>query len=317
MNKIITLAAAIAFAAGIGSALAQGAPPGGGSRSPGGPPGMMNMPITTQDLGHGFILLSTFSNTLLAEGNDGAIVIDTQFGDGKALVKKLHEVTQLPIRYVINSNFDGDHTAANALLHAEGAIMVASKGAAARLAVDQMNRPGNITKALPVAARPTVIVATTKTISIPGVTAVITAVPPAHTDGDEFVYFPKANILYIGDLLHSAEYPFYDGESSGCHCGTFTGQIVALDTILGIINPDTIVVPGHGPITDQPHVILLRDMLVWLKATIRADIAAGMTSAQFVASNPLAGRPTIFKGPIRGNANNFLANAYASIKAGH
>ena len=90
MNKIITLAAAIAFAAGIGSALAQGAPPGGGSRSPGGPPGMMNMPITTQDLGHGFILLSTFSNTLLAEGNDGAIVIDTQFGDGKALVKKLN-----------------------------------------------------------------------------------------------------------------------------------------------------------------------------------------------------------------------------------
>ena len=312
MKKIITLAAVLA--AGIGSALAQGAPPPGG---PGGRPGMMNMPITVQDLGHRIVLLRSGSNSLLAEGSSGTIMIDTQFGDGKALVKKLAEVTKLPIKYVINSNPDGDHIAANALLAAQGAIMVASKNAAARLAVDQENRPGNITKALPPAARPTVIVTTTKTISIPGQTARITVVPPAHSDGDEFIYFPAANVLYIGDLLHSAEFPVYDGETSGCKCGSYTGQIQALDTVLGVINDTTIVVPGHGPVTDKAHVILLRDLLVWLKATLRADIAQGLTSAQVVASKPLAGKTTIFQQLGRDNSDQFVANAYGSIKAGH
>ena len=80
---------------------------------------------------------------------------------------------------------------------------------------------------------------------------------PAHTDGDVAVFLSSANVLVAGDLFTHRSYPVIDGSSGG----SLRGMIEAVERLLPMIDGDTVVVPGHGAVTNRTGLAAFLDML--------------------------------------------------------
>jgi len=112
--------------------------------------------------------------------------------------------------------------------------------------------------------------------------------PAAHTDGDILVHFRHADVVATGDLFTTVMYPFID-EANG---GTIDGYIKALNNIIAITVPSnvneggTMVIPGHGRLSDEQDVIEYRDMVTIIRDRIREYVKRGMTLDQVKAKKP-------------------------------
>ncbi len=109
-------------------------------------------------------------------------------------------------------------------------------------------------------------------------------VPVAHTDGDSAFYFREANVLHTGDAFINRGYPLIDIASGG----TLKGVIEAANQMLEIVDDETIIIPGHGPLADRARMIEIRDMLADARARVVALIDQGMSLAEIKAAKPLA-----------------------------
>jgi glyoxylase-like metal-dependent hydrolase (beta-lactamase superfamily II) len=110
-----------------------------------------------------------------------------------------------------------------------------------------------------------VLVKDRKQYAVGGEQVDVVAIPPAHTDGDLYVYFKNADVLFVGDTYWNGIYPFIDNE----HGGSIDGMIRAADLSLKMAGPRTIVIPGHGPPATRADLEEYRTML----QTIRDNVA--------------------------------------------
>ena len=112
--------------------------------------------------------------------------------------------------------------------------------------------------------------------------------PDAHTDGDIIVSFRRADVVATGDLFTTVMYPFIDAANGG----TIDGYIKALNNIIDITVPSnvneggTMVIPGHGRLSDEQDVIEYRDMVTIVRDRIREYVKRGMTLEQVKAEKP-------------------------------
>lgn len=97
--------------------------------------------------------------------------------------------------------------------------------------------------------------------------------PAGHTDGDSAVWFEDANVLHPGDLFFNKRFPFIDLESGG----DVDGYIANVEELLGRINNDTVIIPGHGPLANKKDYQGFLTMLKETKAEIDAMKQEGMT----------------------------------------
>src|SRR5207249_9506781 len=83
--------------------------------------------------------------------------------------------------------------------------------------------------------------------------------PSGHTDGDSVIFFPKSNVVHMGDDFVTYGFPFVDLSSGG----SVQGMISALEAIMPKLPPDVKVIPGHGPVTNlddvRRYVSMLKD----------------------------------------------------------
>jgi len=107
-------------------------------------------------------------------------------------------------------------------------------------------------------------------------------VPNAHTNGDAVIQFKKANVVHTGDVLFNGFYPFIDISSGG----SVKGTIAAADRILGAIDENTKLIPGHGPLADKEALKAYRDMLADISGKIEAMLKKGKTADQIKAAKP-------------------------------
>ena len=302
-------------AVGGGPGSQGGPPPGGGPPPAGGRRGRGPANVTSTDLGNGVYLLNAGSNSVLAVGTDGAIVVDTNFSfQSEAFVRKVTELTTLPVKYVINTHSHPDHVGGNEAFAAKGAIVVATAGAAKWMAMEYQTGRGS-DPPVPVAGRPRETFTDRRTVTIPGQRADAIAVPPrAHSEGDAFVYFPAANVLVMGDLHHSNEYPVYDADT-GCRCGSYEGNLQAYDAMLAVANDQTKIVPGHGGLTNKAEVTAYVAMLRRVRDQVDKLIAEGKTVDEVVAAKLLADdKSTTSPGPD--NRDPFIRTLYNAQKTG-
>jgi glyoxylase-like metal-dependent hydrolase (beta-lactamase superfamily II) len=153
-----------------------------------------------------------------------------------------------------------------------------------------------------------------RTVTIDGQRAELTALPPSHTDGDAFVFFPAANVLIMGDLHHSNEYPVYDADT-GCRCGSYEGSLQAYDAMLAAGNDRTIYIPGHGGPTTRAEVTAYVGMLRRIRDQVGTLIADGRTADEVVAMKLLAAdRSPTTPGPD--NRDQFVRTLYGALKTG-
>ena len=253
------------------------------------------------------------SNAGVVVGDGEALLIDTLF-DLRLTQRMLDEVAgrvHVPIRTLVNTHSDGDHVFGNQLL--PGTDIVAT-GAAARLIREQspaaLHRFKRLAPVLRTVGRlPLPVVGSLSlprlprlplralgeyvgwmlspfdfsgirvtpptrefggelTLSVGGREVRLIEVGPAHTPGDLIVHVPDAGIVFAADIL-------FVGVAPVMWAGPTAGWIAALDRILEL-DPG-MVVPGHGPVSDQSEVRVLRDYLEWVDEQARPRLAAGGT----------------------------------------
>ena len=100
--------------------------------------------VTTTDLGNKtYLLEGAGGNVTIAVGTDGIIMVDSQFAPMHDKLKaSIEKISPLPIKYLINTHYHGDHTGGNAAFHKDGATVVAQDNIRVRLAA------GNATNGL-------------------------------------------------------------------------------------------------------------------------------------------------------------------------
>jgi cyclase len=109
-----------------------------------------------------------------------------------------------------------------------------------------------------------------------------TPVPPAHTDGDAFLFFPEVNILHTGDLLFNGTYPLIDYSTGGW----IGGMAAAGDRLLEIGDARTRIIPGHGPMATKEDLKASRDMLAAVHDRLEKFRKEGKSAKEVVAAAP-------------------------------
>ena len=277
-------------------------------------PDFSKIVVKTYDLGHRTYMLEGFGgNVTLAIGDDGVIMVDSQYAPMHDKLKAaIAALTPLPVRYLIDTHLHGDHTGGNALFAADGAVIVGHENLRSRLATAWThNLSGVTTPPAPEAALPKETYADSMTLDVKGRTAQLTHPRNAHTDGDTYVYFADANVLATGDAFCNRGYP----NSDFLNGGTIKGMIAANEKFLSMINDDTKIVPGHGPVSGKTDVIAFRDMLVTSSERMAKLMAEGKVTneADAQALKPFADLDTKWAANEQAS-KNWVRVVYNSMK---
>ena len=238
-----------------------------------------NIEYTTTHLGHGIYSLAATGGTIgLSIGEDGAFLIDDQFAPlTPKLLAAIGDLTDKPVKYVINTHWHGDHTGGNANLAEMGTVVVAHDNVRARMAA-----PGPKQEAKE--ALPVITFSDTTTYYLNGLKIHAFHVAHAHTDGDAIIHFPEANIIHAGDILFNGLYPYIDLDSGG----SVDGYIAAMERLAGLADDETQIIAGHGPLGTKSDVEKSLAMLKEAKSRIVQMISAGKSLDEVMAADPLA-----------------------------
>jgi cyclase len=238
-------------------------------------PMMDTIPIEVSSLGTGLSLISGPGGNITAlAGLNGIVMVDSFVpARGADLAATVRKLGSGPIT-LINTHWHFDHTGGNAALAGSGAKILAHESVRARLGSEQYIADFD----MKVPPSPAVA------LFLNGEEIHLAHVAPAHTDGDVFIHYRKANVLQTGDLFTNGFYPNIDSSSGGW----IGGMIAAADRILGIVDAKTKIVPGHGPLATRDDLKAARDMLAEVRDKIAPLVEAGKTVDEVIAARPIA-----------------------------
>jgi glyoxylase-like metal-dependent hydrolase (beta-lactamase superfamily II) len=282
-------------ALGSGAALAQAQPP-----AP--PQDFSTVQIVAHALaGNVHYLEGRGGNIGVLLGSEGVVIVDDQFAPlSEKIVAAIGALSDERVRFVINTHVHPDHMGGNANFAALGAAIVAHDNVRVRMMQGIRGGPPE-----PTAAWPILTYGDKLAMHINGEDVEVVRVPPAHTDGDSFIYFRNANVLHLGDVFRTGAFPVIDTQNGG----TAQGTIAALEIAIDMAQADTIVLPGHGTPSTRADVKKFLDMLVDVEQRVAALIAEGMTLEQVIAAAPAAAYTGL------GSPDRFLTGLYESLQA--
>ena len=268
-------------------------------------------PLETKRLSEDVTMLSgPGGSVVVLNGPDGKFVVDTFVAPAWPRLKKaLDGLGNAPVKCVIDTHWHFDHTDNNGHLHAAGATVLAHENTKKRMTephvlpvlyrgpngalVDVHVDPS------PVEALPQQTFRASYKLQANGETVTLQHfAPAAHTDGDIYVHFEKANVIQMGDLFFNGIYPYIDPGTGG----TITGSIAAVDKILSLAGNDTKIVPGHGPLGNKADLTKFRDMLITSRGRVQKLKSAGKSAQEAVAEKPFADLDPVWgKGVVNGD----------------
>ena len=254
-------------------------------RDPGELPDPPNMDkIRTIPVGGGiYVLQGAFSNTGICIGENSVVMVDPSMPEiSDAVVASVRALTDKPIEYVINTHWHWDHVGANENMAKLGATLVAQEDALQWMTTWQISgRAGTPKAPQPPLGVPKITFSDRMNIDVAGCPITLTSPEPAHTDGDAIVYFSSANIYQVGDIYLQGTFPYFDLNTGG----SINGLIATLDKLLDEISPDTVVIPGHGAVSNAAEMREFRDMAGTVRDRVQGAIDAGKSKDETLAMN--------------------------------
>ena len=260
--------------------------------------------------------------------DQGVLVVDTgSAASADKVLAVIKELSDKPVVHIINTTADADHVGGNEKLATsgrriprdivqadssgggEGPMVIAREEVLAR-----MSAPPEPQKPAPFRAWPTDVYHNPyKKLSahLRGGEAVqLNHLPAAHSDGDSLVWFRHADLLMTGDVFSTAAYPVIDVEKGG----TINGEVEALNAILDLAFPfsrmegGTMIIPGHGRLSDFADVAYYRDMVTIVRDRIQDMLGKKMTLQQVKAA-----KPTLDYDPRYGSGESFVEAVYKTL----
>jgi glyoxylase-like metal-dependent hydrolase (beta-lactamase superfamily II) len=270
--------------------------------------------ITTTRAADGIYMLGGKGGNIgVSVGVDGIFLIDDQFAP---LTKKIRaaiaELTDKPVKFVLNTHWHPDHTGGNENLGETGAVIVSHDNVRKRLSVDNFIKMFNMhSVAMQPNGLPVITFNDAMTFHFNGDAIAVRHVARAHTDGDSIVHFHKANVIHTGDTCFSGMYPFIDTDSGG----TVQGYIDAVSNVVELADDNTVIIPGHGPITNRKELAAWRDMLNTVSGRITAGIRKNTSLDAMQAAKPTAEFDAQYGGGFIDN-ETFVEMLYENLAQG-
>jgi cyclase len=247
-----------------------------------------------------FMLVGQGGNIGLSVGDDGAMIIDTQFAP---LSKKIQAAVTAAgggdVEFVVNTHWHGDHTGGNPNFANAGAVIMAHSNVRVRLAAADDANPAGF---------PTITYPDRISFHWNGEDVHLVHVAPAHTDGDTIIYFPSLNAFHMGDTFFNGVYQFIDVDSAG----TFDGIIAAGERVIGMSDDDTRIIPGHGPLGNKDDLEEWIEILKTIRSRFQSLIDEGRSEDEVVAADVTSEWDQAMGGGFM-NPENFTRLAYQSL----
>jgi cyclase len=280
--------------------------------------------------GNVYMVAGGGSNTTVQIGNEAVVVVDTKTAAvADELLGAIKKLSSKPIRHVIVTSVDPDHTGGNERLSSAGTYV--------RL-LDTFDPRGTNTHASIMAH-----VSVLEHMSGPSGSAAPTApggwpsdtyftgdwalhvndegiqlihVPAAHTDGDTMVFFRRSDVISTGDIFTPTGYPRFDPAQGGSVAGILDGLNRVIELAIAGENQTggTAIIPGHGRISDETEVANYRDMITIVRDRVAALISVGMTVEQVLAARPSSDYDGIYAGLGGPTPEQFVAALYRDLK---
>lgn len=265
--------------------------------------------VTAQEIAPGIaVLFGRGGNIGVSHGRDGTLLIDDQFAPLSAKIEAaVAALGADPVHFVVNTHWHGDHTGGNEHFGKKGAHIFAHENVRVRLSTDQPRGQRTI-PASPDAALPIVTFERGVTLHLNGDTIDVLFVGGGHTDGDSIVRWREKNVVHMGDLYFKIPgWPFVDINSGG----DVEALLFSLDSAIAMMDGDTKVIPGHGPMSNRAELIAYRNVVGEAVTRIRALKDAGMTLEEARGERPL---DSFERGDGFIDADGFIGAVWASLE---
>lgn len=232
------------------------------------------------------VLTGRGGNMAVCVGDEGVFLVDDQYAPLTDRIRaKIAEIHDGPVRFVLNTHWHGDHTGGNENFGETGSLIVAHDNVRARMAIENVSTIWDrTTPPSPEGALPVVTFNDEVTFHVNGETVHCFHVANAHTDGDAVVHFVDADVIHMGDVYFNGLYPFIDTDSGG----SIDGMIAAVERVMALCTPETVLIAGHGPVGDLDSLRAYHDMLVRIRARTNALIRQGADLDAVIAAAPTA-----------------------------
>jgi cyclase len=278
------------------------------------------------------VIVGGGANVVVQVGPLGAVVVDSGAEEhATAMLAAIRAISDTPIRFIVNTHAHPDHAGANERLAAAGAGLgnraVATVGSgevgrpeiiAHELVLSRMSSPAAGAPAVPAGAWPTATFSSDeRVLFVNGEGLQIVHQPAAHAEGDSLVFFRRSDVIAAGDLYSTESYPVIDVEQRG----TITGVLAGLNRLLALaisgekVEGGTMIVPGHGRVSDEADLVEYRDMVTIVRDRVDELVRQGMTLAQVQAARPTREYDGLY-GRARGwSAAQFVEAVYRTSAA--
>ena len=268
--------------------------------------------------GNTYMLAGAGGNTTLQVGKDGVLVVDTQYAEmAPKILSEIRKLSDKPIVWMVNTHIDQDHSGGNAALAKLGRgpgprpRIIAHENVLNRMTLRVPNQPPVPDEALPDDEYGT----PQKDLFFNGEAVVIYHMPRAHTDGDSIVFFRRSDVVSVGDIFTPDQWPAIDLARGG----SVEGTLDALNYILTLTVPEryqdggTLVVPGHGRISNEADVVEYRNMLTIVRDRVQDLLKKGMTLEQVKAARPARDYETEYSERGMWTKDMFVESVYRSL----
>jgi len=236
----------------------------------------------TRVAGSVYMLQGAGGNIGASVGDDGIVVVDDQYAPlAERIQAALKGITDRPVRFIINTHYHGDHVGGNEFFQKQAPVIAQDNvrkrleagGAAGNGGSMHMDQ-----KALPKGALPIITFDHDLTVHLNGEDIRALHFPAGHTDGDSVIYFPKSNVVHMGDDFVTYGFPFIDIDGGG----SIDGMISGVEGAIAQLPPDVKVIPGHGPVSNLDDVRAYVKMLKETRAVVQDALHKKMTLAQMI-----------------------------------